>query len=74
MNLMTIIQGIASKKLFIAAIAIYLLSDIGTKVPDKAFVCACMITGISMFVIGCQTALDWKYGKDEESKNGTQQT
>jgi hypothetical protein len=58
----TVIQGIASKKLMLVMWVIYFITGIAEKQPERALECIYIMAGVTAAFLGCQTVLDWRAG------------
>jgi hypothetical protein len=61
-NIVTVLQGIASKKLMLVMWVLYLLSGVAEKMPTEAERVVYVMAALSAVFLGCQTALDFKLG------------
>lgn len=57
---LSVVQGVASKKLMLVMWVLYLLSGVAEKMPDKARECVYVMAALSAVFLACQTALDFK--------------
>lgn len=62
---LTVIQGIASKKLMLVMWVVYFITGIAEKQPERAVECLYIMAGITGLYMTCQTLLDWRFGKKE---------
>jgi hypothetical protein len=58
----TVIQGIASKKLMMVLWVIYFLTGLAEKQPADSRLCVGVIAGLAGCFLVCQTVLDWRFG------------
>jgi hypothetical protein len=61
-NIVTVLQGIASKKLMLVMWVIYFISGIAEKQPERAVECIYIMAGVTGCFLACQTLLDWRFG------------
>lgn len=61
-NIITVLQGIASKKLMLVMWVVYFISGVAEKQPERAVECIAVMAGLTVVFLVCQSALDWRFG------------
>lgn len=57
---LSVVQGVASKKLMLVMWVLYLLSGVAEKMPAEAMRCVYVMAALAGVFLACQTALDFR--------------